>query len=418
MNYETPTITLDDASGEAVDKAYDALLKAGDEGRVPTDEEMENISKVLEETLPEDAKLMREVQEQEVPQEVLDDLKDKEGEIQNVTIDPVTGKSSQISDYDEDEFAGDLDDLFKPDLNDSEPITYDKDAVRQVLEKNYGGMPLNTTDLEKIIAAMDKQRAGGKAKFSEMPPVIQKEIMKTITAEGGGVYLANKEIKDQMTRMFIEGMMQDSLYQEINNVFLDLSQTINNIAKDTAAEAYNSSFSEQRKILETIIPENAEKLKESDPEKSEQLYRVHASYRQSYLLELMLSTYLNTGKCKVKKYDIEDIQRWYDGFNHKYENSKWIIRDISMVEPILRRRLDEEKYTINDIRAFLLVFCKYTMNMKPSDIAEHTFMYYFIMNIINLDVFDSNNEDDAKFYSEFVLRICNFIDRIKERAKY
>ena len=418
MEQKAPVININEASDDAIDNAYNVLLKAGDEGRVPSNEEMENISKVLEESLPEDAKLMREVQEQEIPQNILDDLKDQSDALQNVTIDPVTGKSTQISDYDEDEFAGDLDDLFKPDLDEAEPITYDKDAVRQVLEKTYGNMPMSVSDLETLIAAMDKQRSGKKAKYSEMPPVIQKEIMKTITAEGGGVYLANKEIKDQMATVFIEGLMQDSLYQEINNVFLDLGKTIENIAMTTATEAYNSSFAEQRKILETIIPEEAEKLKETDPEKSEQLERVHIAYKQSYLLIDMLLAYMHTGKCKVKKYDVQNIQRWYDSFNHKYENSKWIIRDISMVEPILRRRLDETKYTINDIRAFLLVFCKYTMNMKPANIDEHTFMYYFIMNIVNLDVFDSNNEADAEFYNRFVNEICNFIDRIKERAKY
>lgn len=416
---EPLNVTLQNASEEAVDNAYNALLKAGDEGRLPTNEEMENISKVLEENIPEDAKLMREIQEGEIPEEALEDLKEQGGSLQNVTIDPITGKASQINEYDEDEFAGDLDDLFKPDLDSNEPVTYDKDAVLQVLQSKYGKHPnISAADLEKLIAAMDKQREGKKAKFSEMPPFIQKEIMNTIMTEGNGIYVANKELKDQMTRMFIEGLMEDSLYQEINNVFLDLGQTINNIAKNEATAAYNNSFAEQRKILETVIPENAEKLKDTDPEKSEQLFGVHNAYQQSYLLSEMLNVFTTTGKCRVKKYDVENIQRWYDDFNRKYENSKWIIRDISMIEPILRRRIDEELYTVNDIRAFLLVFCKYTMNMKPANISEHTFMYYFVMNIINLDVFDQDNEEDAKFYSEFVDRICDFIKTIKSRAKY
>lgn len=412
------SVTLDNSSDETIDKAYDALLKAGDEGRIPTDEEIENISKILEENSPEDVKLLRKILEESTPEELMEDLREMRDTIQNVTIDPVTGKATQISDYDEDKFTGDFEDLFNGDLDGSEPVTYDKDAVMQVLQKNYGKHNMEVADLERLIAAMDKQRQGEKVKFTDMPPIIQKEIMNTIITEGNGKYVANKEIKDQMTRIFIQGLMEDSLYQEINNVFLDLGQTINNIAKEEATEAYNNSFAEQRKILETVIPETAEKLKDSDPEKADALQGVHSAYKNSYTLEGMLFGYTHTGKCKIKKYDVENIQRWYDDFNRKYENSKWIIRDISMVEPILRRRLDEEKYTINDIKAFLLVFCKYTMNMRPSNITEHTFMYYFIMNIINLDIFDRDNEEDAKFYGNFVDKICNFIDIIKERAKY
>ena len=414
-NKKAPVVNIDQPTGDAIDKAYDTLLKAG-EGEIPSNEEMENISQLLEETLPEDAKLMRKAQQEEIPEDIIKNLKSAGDVTAEVAIDPVTGKATQIAEFDEDKYAGDLDDLFKPDLDGSEPVNYDKDAVKQVLNKNYSAT-MSEHDLNILMIAIQKQRDGEKVKFNDMPPIIQKEIMNTIIAEGNGKYLGNKEIKDQMVKMFLDGLMQDSLYQEIDNVFLDLDKTIKSITKKEAAAVYNNSFAEQRKILEEVLPKTAEKLKESEPDKADILMKVHEAYKQSYLLDTMLNTYLNTGKCKVKKYDIEKISRWYSDFNRKYENSKWIIRDINIIEPILRRRIDEEKYSIQDIRAFLLVFCKYTMNMKPANIDEHTFMYYFIMNIINLDVFDSNNKEDAKFYSDFVNRICNFIDQIKLRVK-
>ena len=134
------SVALENASDEAIDKAYDTLLKAGDEGRIPTDEEMENISKVLEENTPEDVKLLRKIEEESIPEEVMEDLREMQDTLQNVTIDPISGKATQISDYDEDKFAGDFEDLFKGDLDGSEPITYDKDAVMPVLQKTYGNI--------------------------------------------------------------------------------------------------------------------------------------------------------------------------------------------------------------------------------------------------------------------------------------
>ena len=53
------------------------------------------------------------------------------------------------------------------------------------------------------------------------------------------------------------------------------------------------------------------------------------------------------------------------------------------------------EYDQNIITRFILAFCKYTMNMKPDNVFEHTFMYHFVTNIIYLDTNDSSDMENT-----------------------
>ena len=89
-----------------------------------------------------------------------------------------------------------------------------------------------------------------------------------------------------------------------------------------------------------------------------------------------------------------------------------------MLESILDRNLPSY-INMDDIRKFLITFCKYCRNFKPENIVEHTFMYYFIMNIRTLDIYNKDDEKDNEFYKKFINNIVSFIDLIikKENNK-
>ena len=63
----------------------------------------------------------------------------------------------------------------------------------------------------------------------------------------------------------------------------------------------------------------------------------------------------------------------------------------------------------DQIKKFVVAFIKYAQNMKPENMEEHIFMYYFIMNIIWTKYVDENNSEDSEFKDIILNNIRNFI---------
>ena len=85
-----------------------------------------------------------------------------------------------------------------------------------------------------------------------------------------------------------------------------------------------------------------------------------------------------------------------------------------MLEPILDRHLPDW-IDMEDIRAFIIVFCKFCMNFSPDVLEEHTFMYYFIYNICMMDMHNETNEESKVFYDELTKNIVKFIELIRKK---
>ena len=133
---------------------------------------------------------------------------------------------------------------------------------------------------------------------------------------------------------------------------------------------------------------------------------------QSYTYEDMYEAYKN-GKIKVKNIQVDKFKRTCQEFKRKYYNSTFQIRDIGMTIGTLDRVLDN-KYNINSIKKFIVAFINYTMNFTPSNIEEHVFMYYFIQNILALDI--NLPKSGYETFNELVKQnIYKFIDLIIEK---
>ena len=84
-----------------------------------------------------------------------------------------------------------------------------------------------------------------------------------------------------------------------------------------------------------------------------------------------------------------------------------------MTIPVLDRCIDK-KYDIDVLKKFIVAFINYTRNFTPSNIDEHVFMFYFIQNILALDIKIPGNEYEN--FNEIVKQnICKFLDLIIER---
>ena len=57
----------------------------------------------------------------------------------------------------------------------------------------------------------------------------------------------------------------------------------------------------------------------------------------------------------------------------------------------------------------------YTKNMKPDNIVEHVFMYYFIKNILGIVYCNKDDEKEVKFCNMVKDNVNRFLKTIEEK---
>lgn len=125
--------------------------------------------------------------------------------------------------------------------------------------------------------------------------------------------------------------------------------------------------------------------------------------------------------CKVKNIEAKEPEkRVFDYFNSKYVKHKYSINDIRSCPIILDRHLIDYNHQQNTL--ICIAFCKYCQDMSPDNMGEHTFMYYFIRNIIAIDklnpkglTYDSMDERSKNFYDTFVNALKQAMANLLER---
>jgi hypothetical protein len=129
-------------------------------------------------------------------------------------------------------------------------------------------------------------------------------------------------------------------------------------------------------------------------------------------------------KIKIRKIDIEKYDKVVREFNYKYINSKLNINlasDLVLCIPrhlaTSSRKISPDKITPQTVVAFVVAFCKYCSNFSSENVVEHTFMYYFIKNILRLDV-TPPGEAPSQFAQDLVDRITDILELIHEVYGY
>lgn len=125
--------------------------------------------------------------------------------------------------------------------------------------------------------------------------------------------------------------------------------------------------------------------------------------------------------CKIRNIESrEPEKRVFSHFNRKYENHRYTINDIRSCPDILDRHLVEYSHLQNTL--LCIAFCKYCKNMIPDNMNEHTFMYYFIRNIIAIDrlnpkgrMYSAMDERSKRFYDSFMGQLRSAMEAILER---
>lgn len=386
------------------------------ENTMLTDDQIEEISKTVEDTLKENPnqKNMKQAKEEAI--------KDHKGEVGVATVitNPFTGKPMYIEDSENVQlqtFEEMLDDesIVPMDINSSK-IVITEDKVKNQLITTFGNINISVEDINTIIDLANKVK--NKEEFSyymAMPQAIKDLINSTIGIEMGskmGSFV--KEGRNYVAGTILNNIVNDAT-QDV--AFNDLQKSIAAIKHDSANKIKQDKYwSDYKRYLLFGTIEKADKLRQDGKEdKAKKYEEVHDAFIESYMMNDLIDLY-SKGKIRVRKIDIEKFKKTCRSFNFKYRNSINIINDITQVLLILDRNVDKS-YDIDIIKEFICIFIKYTdiKNMKADNIIDHVFMYNWIFNIISLDMYNKNDEFAVQFHDQLINNINNFLKIINDR---
>lgn len=403
----------------AIEKQYDELLKAADsiefDNDTLSDEQVEQLVNILEEGSDHSQKFLS--NNGQLYNENNDPEQNVEAKVL-VSANPVTGVLNSIP-YDEENITEEsLDKLLDLKDEDLGKIELNWNIFVETTKSMYPGV--NEDDLNQLFTAANKYRTGNKfSYYNELPEFIKKEISDLVNvgaAENNATSNDVKRLKNLLAKELFDTIITNNYSSK---AFADISKfTTNEINKEKeklggSIHDYNAKLREEYEVGFIKKAEELESAGDEDSlEKAANLREASRMFTQSYTYEDMYEAY-KLGKIKVKNIQIEKINRTCHEFNRKYYNNTFKINDVGMTIGVLDRKLDQ-KYNIAAIKKFVVAFINYTKNFTPSNIPEHVFMYYFIQNILALDISVPENSQ-IKFNDLLIKNINRFLDLIIEK---
>ena len=403
-----------------IEKQFEELLKAADqiadlnESDIISDEELDKVISLLDgvkdpaQDFPSNNGV--------IYNEDTDESKNIEDTVL-VTSNPITGVLTTIPYNSDDVTEESLDDLINLKEEDFKKIEIGYDTFAQNTKAMYP--EATDADVTQLLNTVNKYRTGIKFPyFNELPSFIKKEINEFVNAgvierQASGNTI--KQLKNNLAKELFETLIAQNYSSK---AFADISKfTMNEINKEKEKLGVGKSVGEYntklREEYEVGFLKKAEDLENSDEEgakeTAEKLRLSSRMFTQAYTYEDMYEAYKNK-KIKIKNIHIDKFNRTCQEFNRKYYNSTFQIKDVGMTLPILDRIADK-KYDITAIKKFIVAFINYTKFYSPSNIHEHVFMYYFIQNILSLDIKLPGNEYEG-FNDLLKENIHKFLDLI------
>ena len=405
-------------------REFDDQAEDNDESYKLTDEDVEAILNKADEKLQssKDAQLSAEYfgESDETSEEV---TSEEEGEykMMDTSINPNTGEVSIIGNADSDELDSEtFEEMYDRiansdiDFGTSDPIS--KDETLEYLAENPDGGMLGLTaedlnvspeNIQEVIKIANRRKKKENFGIYQALPDELKEMIDKYVLEAGISPL------DKRSRALKNTIATDMIDEFINNIESE------RIKKDFNVEVesiFNKAYEEIGDSIAGYTKTKLEKYREAaakmtDLEKKEKMNTILDQIQEAHDLNT-LKEYAK--HCKIKKFDFEKPGKYFDRLKNKYKDTPYSIYDINLCAPILYRNINElyeDKYTDKDIIGFLIAYCKQTSNMQPSNIVEHSYMYYVIYNIVLADLTKSEKDESSK---EFFNNVVEVIDNLKK----
>lgn len=390
-----------------IDKEYENLLNATPESAPKI---LENADKIEEpvnamNTISEDEK-----KEESKPQKVLGSYNPATG---NYSVIDTEASIEEIQQKNLENFDAMINDE-TPDLNAD---------LNKFLDSCKDKIP-EADAASKIAYLMANRIAGNNIDYYSNMPKFMQNTVSQIMANANTVGVPSNRIlhKNQVAKMLIDEYVEE--YKKSSHKTVDLDTLFSGFTKDAANIADDMatqigdlmlSFDDERKdqINNAIVV--------AKNNGNDVMVKNLEAIRDNIDKAFNLDEFKEFCKhCKIKSIEMKKPNRVYDSFIHKYETNDAIINDIRTCPDVIIRHLTE--FTKDQAMMICLAYCKYCCNMNPDNMAEHTFMYYFIRNIIAIDrinprgrAYHSINAKDKIFYDTFVANLRECMNNLLER---
>lgn len=390
-----------------IDKEYENLLNATPESAPKILENVDNIEEPVNamNTISEDEK-----KEESKPQKVLGSYNPATG---NYNVIDTETSIEEIQQKNLENFDAMINDE-TPDLNAD---------LNNFLDSCKDRIP-EADAVSKIAYLMANRIAGNNIDYYSNMPKFMQNTVSQIMANTNTVGVPSNRIlhKNQVAKMLIDEYVEE--YKKSSQKTVDLDTLFSGFTKDAA------------NIADDMATQIGDLMLSFDDERKDQINNaitVAKSNGNDVMVKNLEAIRDNIDKafnldefkefckhCKIKSIEMKKPNRVYDSFIHKYETNDAIINDIRTCPDVIIRHLTE--FTKDQAMMICLAYCKYCCNMNPDNMAEHTFMYYFIRNIIAIDrinprgrAYHSISAKDKVFYDTFVANLRECMNNLLER---
>lgn len=299
----------------------------------------------------------------------------------------------------------------------------------EVIKEMLSEIGSSSKNSSSVMATLIARRMSGEEfdVYDAMPDEYKRQI-NMIQADALDKARCANRVSNVYNRNTIAKMMLDEMIEDFKksiNTQIDLDTILSGFDKDvkkisddlsTELGGMMMSFDDERKAeIDAAIKRCEEGGK---TEAIEKLKAMRDTIDDAYNLEKFIE-FCKT--CKIKNIEAKEPEkRVFSYFNSKYEKHRYTINDIRSCPDILDRHLTEYNHLQNTL--LCVAFCKYCQNMNPDNMNEHTFMYYFIRNIIAIDrlnpkgrLYEGMDDRSKQFYDKFVAQLKSAMEAIITR---
>lgn len=361
------------------------------------DEQLDEVVETLEENKPIDVQLLNDIINNENNPGSNEELEEA---MVDVAVNKVTGELMLTNEenelVEENAFTGEVKEITNGDIETAKSM-YD----------------LNEDEAAELLQIIIKFQADSDYKpYNDLPPTIKKYIdefyvdaKNKIMSEDPSAPL-NKITKDSITRFFLSEFVKDI---NMNREFVDLQTTIE---KELQIPSISDLYTEHIKdVMEIKLLESADSLEEEFPDKAKALRDISNMFKDSYTFGLMRSTLINNKEARTRiRESCYEYSMYTREFNQRTTDILLKIDDVTKMTPVLNDILPEQ-YGIEDIKKFVVLFCKTAREMDVNNTVHCSYMYYTIKNIVALQY---TSEAKTDFSINLIANIINMIDYINE----
>ena len=316
------------------------------------------------------------------------------------------------------------------DIPDPEETTELSDSAKAALGNNAKqNFNLNDEEMIQLIDCISHYKKDKNYPvYKNLPASIKADLAKAAVEAGYPMSSIN-----QFARYAMDQLINSA---ELEGAFVDLEKSIDDALNiPSISDLYSEHVS---KVMDEIIPESIDRIREEYPEKADMLEKVRDAFHRAYSLEDLKTAYESNARIRkaVRKYNNE-LDKELNYFNHKNEKTNFKMIDVTEVPtalfealvtypmyvkkmhdeagdelPELYKKIMSYEIEAKDIDKLSVLMTKSCENLNPEDLIDASYMYYLTKNMV---VLKYSQEAKTDFAAELINNVCGMIAFIREK---